>query len=191
MWKKLAVLLLLTFLVTTQADSPLFEAVQENSQEAVNKAIANGADVNQIGPEGQTPLLYAAALGHVQAAKALLKHDADYTIPETSTSYTIFDVAAINGNYAMVDFLALHKDKKRKYAIRLEMMKKKHIDGNYPLHRACLGKSGEHSKTVMAFLEFMPWNFKNDFGKTCKDLTPSKITEYALRHAAAEAGDEL
>lgn len=66
----------------------LHKAAQLDNIPRMRMLIAQGADVNETGPEGATPLFFTASLGSVQAAKLLLDNGADVNraIPEGGTA---------------------------------------------------------------------------------------------------------
>ena len=51
----------------------IHDAVMADSPDQLEKAIASGADINQIGPGGQTPLMHAVLGGKLSSVKYLLK----------------------------------------------------------------------------------------------------------------------
>lgn len=53
------------------------ETVQIGNLERVNQLLHNGADVNQIDNNGQTPLIIAAFYGHTEIVEILCKNKAD------------------------------------------------------------------------------------------------------------------
>lgn len=55
----------------------LFEAITTGDLDAVQTALAETKDVNQVGHEGRTPLIEAAALGRVDVIRLLLKAGAE------------------------------------------------------------------------------------------------------------------
>lgn len=55
----------------------LFEAITTGDFEAVETALASTRDVNEVGAEGRTPLIEAAALGRVDVIRLLLKAGAE------------------------------------------------------------------------------------------------------------------
>lgn len=66
----------------------LHKAAQLDNIPRMRTLIAQGADVNETGPEGATPLFFTASLGSVQGAKLLLDNGADINraIPEGGTA---------------------------------------------------------------------------------------------------------
>jgi ankyrin repeat protein len=57
----------------TNADMEIFEACTKGNIKAVEAHIAAGADLNQLGQDQNTPLLFAITFGRLEVAKALIK----------------------------------------------------------------------------------------------------------------------
>jgi ankyrin repeat protein len=89
-------------------DQELFEAGNENNLPEVRRLLSVGADVNApYDEDGETPLLRASFLGHLQVVNELLKHGAD----SESTDFgglTSLSLAACKGRLAVVKELLLH-----------------------------------------------------------------------------------
>ena len=68
---------IITVLVAGCAASSLHQPILKNDLAALKEQIAAGADVNETGPGGATPLCRAAALGRMDAMRALLSAGAD------------------------------------------------------------------------------------------------------------------
>lgn len=75
---------------------------------AAKRLIEAGADVNQSGDSGATPLFRAAEAGHIEVAKLLLEHAAKVDLAQI-TGETPLLVACANGDAAMVKLLLEHK----------------------------------------------------------------------------------
>lgn len=124
------------------ASLSIHEAVESNRGKYVKAAIAAGADVNEIGAGGQTPLMHAVLAGKEKAVKALLAAGADTSIGEKD-GYTPMHGAAFQGRAAIAKMLIKH-------GLNPSDM---HTDGYTPLHRACWGREARHTDTVWAFLD--------------------------------------
>ena len=59
--------------VPANADMEIFEACTKGNIKAVEAHIAAGADLNQLGQDQNTPLLFAITFGRLEVAKALIK----------------------------------------------------------------------------------------------------------------------
>ena len=172
--------------------STIWKAIDDDDPKCIQYVWLKAMNqLDEIGADGQTPLLYAAARGKVHSAKALLELGADHTIREKDTRYSVLDLAAKKGDHRMVNLLGNYKDIDGKSIIQDSLLLAKHsVDGYSPMHRACLGNNGEYAKTVVEFIDLgVSWDYKTRDGETCRDLTPSQIIKYALLHAAAEESD--
>ncbi|RTZ69395.1 MAG: hypothetical protein DSZ35_02665 [Verrucomicrobia bacterium] len=87
-----------------EADRALFDAVKRRGNiEAVKQAIADGADVNTMGDEGETPLHQAALGGHKKVAELLIAKGAD--LNAKSYGETPLDLAIRLGQTETADLL--------------------------------------------------------------------------------------
>jgi len=75
----------------------LMKAVQHNDPAAVGKLIAGGADVNQLDPNGDAPLVMAAYRGHTDIVRQLLDAGADLAAVDPSMKATALHAAAYAG----------------------------------------------------------------------------------------------
>ena len=90
-----------------EADRALFDAVKRRGNiEAVKQAIADGADVNTMGDEGETPLHQAALGGHKKVAELLIAKGAD--LNAKSYGETPLDLAIRLGQTETADLLRKH-----------------------------------------------------------------------------------
>ncbi len=62
---------------TSEAETPLHQAVRRNARDAAAALIACGADVNAADGDGLTPLMYAAFYNFLETAKLLIDRGAD------------------------------------------------------------------------------------------------------------------
>jgi ankyrin repeat protein len=197
-WSKLYVLVSALFLQCTPTVvlskkidfrlDDLFAAVATDDPAVVRQTIVSyGADINQKGPGGQTPLINAILTGKANAVKVLLELGADYTIPEKD-GYTVFHAAAFQGRAEIVHLLAQHTDENGQTPIQDRFLLERHKDGFIPMHRACWGRETRHSNTVQAFLALgVPHDAPALNGITCAIMTKNQATQAILQQAEAEA----
>eukprot|EP00729_Bicosta_minor_P025552 gene25552-32360_t len=99
-------------------------AVRRNDMSAIKAALADGEDIDKIGPGGQTPLMHGVLQGMTQSVKYLLKRGADTSIPEKD-GYTPMHGAGFQGRADIAKLLidaGLDKSER-------------HSDGYTPIHR--------------------------------------------------------
>ena len=151
--KKLALAVLATAAaVAAQAPNALHQTIDYGDDTDVHwvhhllkfKALLAGgeADINAIGPGGQTPLVMATLMGKTEFVKALLTHGADTSIGEQD-GYTPLHAAAFQGRAEVAQLLVDHGLDPLEY----------HPDGFAPMHRACWGADERHTQTVQVFLD--------------------------------------
>jgi len=87
--------------------APLHEAAQAKHGGADNvEALVNaGADINVLGPGGFSPLMFAAQAGCDDAARMLLRHNANIWIASTHGGKTALDLAVASGHIGIVVLL--------------------------------------------------------------------------------------
>lgn len=71
-------------------DRQFYNAVGRGDVAAVQRLIAEGADVNAKNKDGQTPLMKAAAINHVELVTLLLNHKADRTLRDKEGSTALY-----------------------------------------------------------------------------------------------------
>jgi Ankyrin repeats (3 copies)/Ankyrin repeat len=161
---------------TTQeaADETLFEAVRQDDEALILEALkTTGANINAIGPGGQTPLMHAVLTGRDTAVKILLAHGgADTSIGEKD-GYTPMHGAGFQGRAAIAKILLQHG---------LNPSDVHAGDGYTPIHRACWGRQPRHADTVQVLLEMgrvSPFEPSRD-GKMPLDMTTNPATRKVL-----------
>ncbi|CAD7697698.1 unnamed protein product [Ostreobium quekettii] len=94
--------------------TPLGVAVGFNRIDAVKELLAGGADVSLTDNQGNTALHYAAGYGRVECAEMLMKGGAD---PKSmnKNNQTPLDVAELNRETVMIEFLKKHTHTEDKY----------------------------------------------------------------------------
>ena len=68
--------------VGVTAQGSLHDAVGADDVGSIKDLLSSGANINEIGPGGQTPLMFAVLSGKKRAAKLLLARGADTSIGE-------------------------------------------------------------------------------------------------------------
>src|SRR3954468_24191121 len=75
----------------------VMKAVRHNDVPGLEALIAGGADVNELDPNGDAPLVMAAYLGHADIVRRLLAAGADVTAVDPSMRATALHAAAYAG----------------------------------------------------------------------------------------------
>jgi ankyrin repeat protein len=184
MWWLRTLFAVITLVVTANAYSKdeIFVAVRNDDPEGIQKALDDGADIDQIGTGGQTPLINAVLSGKINVVPKLLEAGADTSLTEKD-GYNVLHAAGFQGRGEILKIILDHG---------LDPMDK-HKDGFYPIHRACWGRDPRHTQTVKVFLEngISP-DLKAENGKTCMDMTKNEGTQALLvERANAATADEL
>jgi ankyrin repeat protein len=93
---------------STYGQTALMWAVYQHHPEVVRLLVERGADVNAHSATGFTPLLFAARVGAVEAAKILLSAGARVNEPDTGTKATPVLVATVRGHATLTQLLLQH-----------------------------------------------------------------------------------
>ena len=86
----------------------LMKAVNHNDAEAVRKLIAQGANVDELEPNGDAPLVMAAYLGHNEIVRLLLEAGADVKAVDPGMKATALHAAAYAGRTEAAKLLVQH-----------------------------------------------------------------------------------
>lgn len=86
------------------AEACAIHAIERSDTAALLEAIEHGAYVNIHNSAGWTPLIYATAVGNVEAVQTLLRHGAEADRQEND-GWTALHFAASNGNEALIRIL--------------------------------------------------------------------------------------
>lgn len=88
--------------------TPVMKAVQKNDVGRLTTLIAEGADVNELDPNGDAPLVMAAYLGHTEIVRLLLEAGADVTAVDPGMKATALHAAAYAGRTEAARLLIAH-----------------------------------------------------------------------------------
>eukprot|EP00485_Elphidium_margaritaceum_P007094 CAMPEP_0202710404 /NCGR_PEP_ID=MMETSP1385-20130828/22388_1 /ASSEMBLY_ACC=CAM_ASM_000861 /TAXON_ID=933848 /ORGANISM="Elphidium margaritaceum" /LENGTH=188 /DNA_ID=CAMNT_0049369931 /DNA_START=225 /DNA_END=791 /DNA_ORIENTATION=+ len=148
--------LLFTFVAFAAGNHDLFEAVDSDQSDKIEKALQSGSDINEIGPFGQTPLMYAVLRGKTISVQYLLANGADTSIPEKD-GYTPMHGAGFQGQWEVAKLLIEHGLEPRD----------RHKDGYEAIHRVSWGAEEKHMHTAKVLIEAgVPFDVKADDGRT-------------------------
>jgi ankyrin repeat protein len=86
----------------------VMKAVQANDVARVRALIASGADVDELDPNGDAPLVMAAYLGHDDIVKLLLDAGADVSAVDPGMKATALHAAAYAGRTGAARLLIAH-----------------------------------------------------------------------------------
>mmetsp|Transcript_55729 Transcript_55729/g.135033 ORF Transcript_55729/g.135033 Transcript_55729/m.135033 type:complete len:204 (-) Transcript_55729:54-665(-) len=152
----------------------VFVGVQQDDETSIRSAIEDSPSLlDEKGVGGQTPLIHAVLTGKRVAVKTLIELGAD-TIATEKDGYNILHAVAFQGRAVILRYLLSDDNVKT----GLDPLTDQHSDGYYPLHRACWGREGRHTKTVEVFLDHggVPFDLKAADGRTCIEMTRNQGT---------------
>lgn len=86
----------------------VMKAVQKDDVAGLQALIARGADVNELDPNGDAPLVMAAYLGHTEIVRLLLDAGADVTAVDPGMKATALHAAAYAGRTDAARLLIEH-----------------------------------------------------------------------------------
>jgi len=162
----------------------LRKSVQINDVIGIERAVLKlGADMEDIQEGrggGQTALMKAVLLGHVEAVETLINLGADLTTRE-SMGYTLTHAASFQGRAEVLTLIIDHG----------VAWNEQHEDGYYPIHRACWGKEPRHTDTVEILLGLeVPLDIKAGNGLTCYEMTKNEGTKRLLEEWNTDQNEE-
>src|SRR5687768_3982341 len=99
-----AMICLAAISLATAAEPTLLEAVERGERAAALRLLATGADPNVAGPDGTTPVMWAAANDDLELVRALIKARANVTLKNQLGTSALTE-AAIVGSAPIVDAL--------------------------------------------------------------------------------------
>ena len=103
-WLIAIVLVWLAGAMMTAAEPSLLDAAERGDRAAALRLLGKGADPNAPGPDGTTPIMYAAANNDVELVRALIRAKADVTRTNQFGTTAITE-AAIIGSAPLIDAL--------------------------------------------------------------------------------------
>ena len=86
-------------------NAALVQAAKDGNLQAVQTALANGADVDMKTTHGTTALYMASSHGHREVVKLLLEKGADVNVKTTTNGLTALFIASQNGHTEVVNLL--------------------------------------------------------------------------------------
>ena len=90
--------------ILTAAEPSLLEVAESGDRATAVRLLAKGADANITGPDGATPIMYAASNGDVELVRALIKAGARVNVRNQFGTSAITE-AAIIGSAPVIDVL--------------------------------------------------------------------------------------
>lgn len=88
-----------------ESSPELFIAIEKGNSEELDKALKQGANPNQVGPDGTPALIAAAASGNAEAVAKLIDAGADPMVRGPGDS-TVIHVASASGNHSAAKAIA-------------------------------------------------------------------------------------
>eukprot|EP01060_Flectonema_neradi_P013062 TRINITY_DN19848_c0_g1_i1.p1 TRINITY_DN19848_c0_g1~~TRINITY_DN19848_c0_g1_i1.p1 ORF type:complete len:195 (+),score=44.27 TRINITY_DN19848_c0_g1_i1:58-642(+) len=163
--------LVLTVALSDYAAGDLHKAVREGNIAEMKRLLdEEGADINEVGPGGQTVLMHGVLGGCKACVKLALEKDADTTIGEQD-GYTPMHGAAFQGRPHIAKMLIDHGLDPQDV----------HKDGYQPIHRACWGKEQRHADTLQVFLDNgVPHDSPSKEGHTPIEMAPKGYPTHKL-----------
>ena len=121
--------------------SELMKAVKKNDVAAVQRLIADGADVNRLESNGDAPLVMAAYLGHTEIVKALLDAGANVKAVDPSMKATALHAAAYAGRTEAARLLIAHG---------IDIDRQGPVNGYTALHDAIWQNNADTAEVIIA-----------------------------------------
>jgi ankyrin repeat protein len=153
----------------------LFIAARNDDPDGIKEALLQlGTNINDVGPGGQTALLFSILSGRSKAAEYLVQAGADVTATEKD-GYNVLHASGFQGRDEILSMLLDNPT-------ILGFVNEPHQDGYYAIHRACWGKEERHTNTVRIFVEKggvdidVKGKTGKATGKACADVTRNQGT---------------
>ena len=141
----------------------LMKAVRHDDVAAVDKLIAGGADVNELDPNGDAPLVMAAYLGHTEIVRKLLDAGADVGAVDPSMRATALHAASYAGRTDAARLLIEHG---------IDIDKQGPVNGYTALHDAIWQNNIDTAKVIVDGGANL--RLKNHDGQTPLDFAKAK-----------------
>jgi ankyrin repeat protein len=139
------------------------KAVRHDDVATVDKLIAGGADVNELDPNGDAPLVMAAYLGHTEIVRKLLEAGADVGAVDPSMRATALHAASYAGRTDAARLLIEHG---------IDIDKQGPVNGYTALHDAIWQNNVDTAKVIIDGGANL--RLKNHDGQTPLDFAKAK-----------------
>ena len=156
-------------LAAAAKNKDLLKAISQNNPALVNVAIKSGDNVNLVGEDGDSPLMFAVRGGKYKAAKALIKAKADLSFVDAN-GMDMMHVAADGGDDRTLLVLL---------TAGLDPNTRHESDGLHPIHRTVL-KGHTDALKVLLNAEVSAMQPTSD-GRVPMDLAADKATQEVLK----------
>lgn len=155
----------------------LMKAIEKNDAAAVQKLIAQGANVDELEPNGDAPLVMAAYLGHNEIVRALLEAGADVKAVDPGMKATALHAASYAGRTEAAKLLVQHG---------IEIDKQGPYNGYTALHDAIWQNNVDVARVLIDAGANL--TLKSNDGKTPLDFARSKHANEIVKMIEAKQG---
>ena len=155
----------------------LMKAIEKNDAAAVQKLIAQGANVDELEPNGDAPLVMAAYLGHNEIVRMLLEAGADVKAVDPGMKATALHAASYAGRTEAAKLLVQHG---------IEIDKQGPYNGYTALHDAIWQNNVDVARVLIDAGANL--TLKSNDGKTPLDFARSKHANEIVKMIEAKQG---
>jgi ankyrin repeat protein len=155
----------------------LMKAIEKNDTAAVQKLIAQGANVDELEPNGDAPLVMAAYLGHSEIVRMLLEAGADVKAVDPGMKATALHAASYAGRTEAAKLLV-------QYGIEID--KQGPYNGYTALHDAIWQNNVDVARVLIDAGANL--TLKSNDGKTPLDFARSKHANEIVKMIEAKQG---
>lgn len=155
----------------------LMKAIEKNDAAAVQKLIAQGANVDELEPNGDAPLVMAAYLGHSEIVRMLLEAGADVKAVDPGMKATALHAASYAGRTEAAKLLVQHG---------IEIDKQGPYNGYTALHDAIWQNNVDVARVLIDAGANL--TLKSNDGKTPLDFARSKHANEIVKMIEAKQG---
>jgi ankyrin repeat protein len=155
----------------------LMKTVQKNDVAGARTLIAGGANVNELDPNGDAPLVMAAYLGHTEIVKLLLDAGADVAAVDPGMKATALHAAAYAGRTEAARLLIEHG---------IDIDKQGPKNGYTALHDAIWENNVETARVIIAAGADL--TLRSHSGETPLDFARSKHRKEIIGLIEAKPG---